>query len=186
MPTAAARSSPTSRSTTLLYSSEGWFSAVYLNLRTLSERGELPDRQSDIYAIFTAAMIDPLPAAAAGVSGGHGACRRIYGGDGAALSRETRTRSGCSTALTEQNAFVKRLPGRRDLPLPPHDERVRRAHASGRWQTQTAAALLGALRRLVRAAWTVSPRPRPPTAGAGTLTRCCASYRRTRASCWRR
>ena len=26
----------------LLYSSEGWFSAVYLNLRTLSEHGALP------------------------------------------------------------------------------------------------------------------------------------------------
>ena len=44
----------------LLYSSEGWFSAVYLNLRTLSERGALPDRNSDIYSTFTAAMIDPL------------------------------------------------------------------------------------------------------------------------------
>ena len=44
----------------LLYSSEGWFSAVYLNLRTLSERGALPDRDSDIYAMFTAAMLDPL------------------------------------------------------------------------------------------------------------------------------
>lgn len=44
----------------LLYSSEGWFSAVYLNLRTLSERGSLPDRDSDIYAMFIAAMIDPL------------------------------------------------------------------------------------------------------------------------------
>lgn len=44
----------------LLYSSEGWFSAVYLNLRTHSERGTLPDRNSDIYATFTAAMIDPL------------------------------------------------------------------------------------------------------------------------------
>ena len=46
----------------LLYSSEGWFSAVYLNLRTLSEQGALPDRNSDIYTTFTAAMIDPLPA----------------------------------------------------------------------------------------------------------------------------
>ena len=45
----------------LLYSSDGWFSAVYLNLRTLSERGALPDCNSDIYATFTAAMIDPLP-----------------------------------------------------------------------------------------------------------------------------
>ncbi|MFR2825165.1 MAG: helix-turn-helix transcriptional regulator [Enterocloster bolteae] len=44
----------------LLYSSEGWFSAVYLNLRTLSERGVLPSRDSDIYATFTAAMIDPF------------------------------------------------------------------------------------------------------------------------------
>lgn len=44
----------------LLHSSEGWFSAVYLNLRTLSERGVLPSRNSDIYATFTAAMIDPL------------------------------------------------------------------------------------------------------------------------------
>lgn len=45
----------------LLYSSEGWFSAVYLNLRTFSEHGVLPSRNSDIYATFTAAMIDPLP-----------------------------------------------------------------------------------------------------------------------------
>ena len=45
---------------TLLYSSEGWFSAVYLNLKTLSERGALPDANSDIYTMFTAAMIDPL------------------------------------------------------------------------------------------------------------------------------
>ena len=45
----------------LLYASEGWFSAVYLSLRTLSERGALPDRTSDIYTTFTAAMIDPLP-----------------------------------------------------------------------------------------------------------------------------
>ena len=45
---------------TLLYSSEGWFSAIYLNLRTLAERGALPDSRSDIYAMFSAAMIDPL------------------------------------------------------------------------------------------------------------------------------
>jgi len=30
-------------------------------------------------------------------------------------------------ALTQQNASVTRLPGRGELPLPPHDERVRRA-----------------------------------------------------------
>lgn len=45
----------------LLYSSEGWFSAIYLNLRTFFEHGVLSDHNSDIYATFTAAMIDPLP-----------------------------------------------------------------------------------------------------------------------------
>lgn len=45
---------------TLLHASEGWFSAVYLNLRTLSERGALPDQHSDIYTMFSAAMIEPL------------------------------------------------------------------------------------------------------------------------------
>lgn len=45
----------------LLYSSKGWFSAIYLNLRTFFEHGVLPDHNSDIYATFTAAMIDPLP-----------------------------------------------------------------------------------------------------------------------------
>ena len=32
---------------TLLHASEGWFSAVYLNLRTLSEHGALPDAERD-------------------------------------------------------------------------------------------------------------------------------------------
>ena len=45
----------------LLYATEGWISAVYLNLRTLADRGALPERGSDIYNLFTATMIDPLP-----------------------------------------------------------------------------------------------------------------------------
>lgn len=45
----------------LLYTTEGWISGVYLNLRTLADRGALPERGSDIYNLFTAAMIDPLP-----------------------------------------------------------------------------------------------------------------------------
>ena len=109
MPTAAARSSPTSRSRTLLYSSEGWFSAVYLNLRTLSERGVLPDRQSDIYATFTAAMMDPLPAqqweflAVMGLADEFTAeMARFVTGDADA--------ERMLAALTAQNAFVKCLP----------------------------------------------------------------------------
>ena len=44
----------------LLYASEGWFSAVYLNLQMFLERGMLPDEASDIYTAFTEVMIQPL------------------------------------------------------------------------------------------------------------------------------
>ena len=92
----------------LLYSSEGWFSAVYLNLRTLSERGVLPSRHSDIYATFTAAMIDPLPEqqraflAVMGLADEFTVEMAQYIiGDGDA--------GQILSALTEQNAFVTRL-----------------------------------------------------------------------------
>ena len=93
----------------LLYSSEGWFSAVYLNLRTLSERGALPDRNSDIYSTFTAAMIDPLPEkqqvflAVMGLADEFTVeMARFVTGDSDAEK--------LLSVLTEQNAFVKCLP----------------------------------------------------------------------------
>lgn len=93
----------------LLYSSEGWFSAVYLNLRTLSERGALPDHNSDIYATFTAAMIDPLPEkqreflAVMGLADEFTVeMARFVTGDADAEK--------LLAVLTAQNAFVKCLP----------------------------------------------------------------------------
>lgn len=93
----------------LLYASEGWFSAVYLNLRTLSERGVLPSRNSDIYATFTAAMIDPLPEkqreflAVMGLADEFTAEMAQYiTGDADA--------GQILSMLTKQNAFVTRLP----------------------------------------------------------------------------
>ena len=93
----------------LLYSSEGWFSAVYLNLRTLSERGVLPSRNSDIYTTFTAAMIDPLPEK-----------QREFLAVMGLADEFTIEMAQCITGdadagqilsmLTEQNAFVTRLP----------------------------------------------------------------------------
>ena len=93
----------------LLYSSEGWFSAVYLNLRTLSERGVLPSRDSDIYTTFTAAMIDPLPEK-----------QREFLAVMGLADEFTVEMAQCVTGdvdavqilsmLTEQNAFVTRLP----------------------------------------------------------------------------
>lgn len=45
----------------LLHTSEGWFSAVYLNLCAFLKYGQLPDNKSDISEMFASAMIDPLP-----------------------------------------------------------------------------------------------------------------------------
>lgn len=45
----------------LYHFSEGWFSAVYLNLCAYVKRGQLWQDSSDIHEMFTRAMIDPLP-----------------------------------------------------------------------------------------------------------------------------
>lgn len=44
----------------LYQTSEGWFSVVYLNLRTYTQRGSLLDKYDDIYNMITEALIDPL------------------------------------------------------------------------------------------------------------------------------
>ena len=93
----------------LLFATEGWFSAVYLSLQTLEDRGTLPDKSSDIYDLFTAAMIDPLPPMQQEFLTVLGLAdeftiemaEAVTGrADAAALLAE----------LTSRNAFVKRLP----------------------------------------------------------------------------
>lgn len=93
----------------LYYSTEGWFSAVYLALRTYMSSGTIPSRGSDIYAVFIKAMIDSVAddirlflivmgladefnAEMAGFITGYRNCADI-------LKR-----------LSKQNAFVKKLP----------------------------------------------------------------------------
>ena len=93
----------------LLYSSEGWFSAVYLNLRTLHEQGALPDRRSDIYATFTAAMIDPLPERQREFLAVMGLADE-FSEDMARFVTGDADAGEILAALTAQNAFVKRLP----------------------------------------------------------------------------
>ena len=93
----------------LLYSSEGWFSAVYLNLRTLSERGVLPSRHSDIYATFTAAMIDPLPEKQREFLAVMGLADEFSVEMAQAVTGDADAEQLLSM-LTEQNAFVTRLP----------------------------------------------------------------------------
>ena len=93
----------------LLYSSEGWFSAVYLNLRTLSECGVLPSRHSDIYATFTAAMIDPLPEKQREFLAVMGLADEFTVEMAQAVTGDADAEQLLSM-LTEQNAFVTRLP----------------------------------------------------------------------------
>ena len=93
----------------LLYTSEGWFSAVYLSLRTFSERGSLPDRESDIYGMFTAAMIDPLPPEAQEFLAVMGLADEFT----VEMAKTVTGNAGADAllrSLTGQNAFVKRLP----------------------------------------------------------------------------
>ena len=93
----------------ILYSSEGWFSAVYLNLRTLSERGVLPSRNSDIYTTFTAAMIDPLPEKQREFLAVMGLADE-FTIEMARFVTEDADAERLLAVLTEQNAFVKCLP----------------------------------------------------------------------------
>ena len=94
---------------TLLYSSEGWFSAIYLNLRSVAEYGALPDQNSDIYAMFTAAMIDPLPVRSREFLAVMGLADE-FTAEMARFVTENREAEQQLLLLTEQNAFVKRLP----------------------------------------------------------------------------
>ena len=93
---------------TLFYSSEGWFSAVYLNLQIFLERGVLPDGASDIYAAFTKAMIEPLSAkqreflAVMGIADEFSAEMAVF------VTEDEEVRAMLNI-LTEQNAFVKCL-----------------------------------------------------------------------------
>lgn len=93
----------------LLRSSEGWFSAIYLNLRALSERGRLPDASSDIFEMFTAAMIDPLPPGRQEFLAVMGQADE-FTAEMARFVTENPETDAIIQDLTCQNAFVTRLP----------------------------------------------------------------------------
>ena len=93
----------------LLRSSEGWFSAIYLNLRALSERGRLPDASSDIFERFTAAMIDPLPPGRQEFLAVMGLADE-FTAEMARFVTENPETDAIIQDLTCQNAFVTRLP----------------------------------------------------------------------------
>lgn len=93
----------------LLRSCEGWFSAVYLNLHALAERGSLLQLGSDIYAMFTAAMLESLPEKTRDFLAVMGLADEFT----VEMARAVTALPDAEEvlrALTQQNAFVTRLP----------------------------------------------------------------------------
>ena len=93
----------------LLSSSEGWFSAVYLNLRSVADRGELLSSGSDIYEMFSAALIEPLGEAEQEFLALMSLADE-FTADMAGFIDCGRDTDSMLAALTEQNAFISRLP----------------------------------------------------------------------------
>ena len=94
---------------TLLRSCEGWFSAIYLNLHALAERGTLLPTSSDIYAMFTAAMIESLSPQRQEFLAVMGLADEFTVEMASAVTRMPDAEQ-VLLALTRQNAFVTRLP----------------------------------------------------------------------------
>lgn len=89
-------------------SSEGWFSAVYLNLCVYLKEGEFANHRSDIYRMFAAAMILPLPEMQQEFLTVMGLADEFTDDMAREITRNPDTES-ILRILTEQNAFVKRL-----------------------------------------------------------------------------
>ena len=93
----------------LSHATEGWFSAVYLSLQTLSERRTLPDSISDIYGMFSAAMMEPLAEKRQEFLTVMGLADE-FSVEMAQFVTKQEEAAALLKELTEQNAFVKRLP----------------------------------------------------------------------------
>lgn len=93
----------------LLFHSEGWFSAVYLNLLSFAKHGKLLEGDSDIYTMFMEAMIEPLPEKQREFLSVMGLADEFTIEMAEFVTGASDTEE-ILTVLTEQNAFVKRLP----------------------------------------------------------------------------
>lgn len=92
----------------LLRSCEGWFSAIYLNLHSLAERGILLSEDADIYSMFTAAMLENLPPKMQEFLAMMGLADEFTVEMAQAVT-EMPDAAEILRTLTEQNAFVTRL-----------------------------------------------------------------------------
>ena len=94
----------------LQQATEGWMAAVYLHLQALADRGTAPAETADIYDMFTAAMLRPLPPPRQKVLAVMGLADEFTGEMAQFITKEPDTAEILSD-LTAKNAFVTRLPG---------------------------------------------------------------------------
>ena len=92
---------------TLFHTSEGWFSAVYLNLCFYEKNGELPDNNANIYEMFLESMLKPLPGDLQEFLSAMGLADE-FTVDMARMITERDDTEQILLKLTEQNAFVTR------------------------------------------------------------------------------
>lgn len=88
--------------------SEGWFSAVYLNIRSFIACGELLEGNDDIYDSISAALIDAAPAEEKMFIFDMGLADE-FSVDMAAFITGNKNAADMLKELTEKNAFVTRL-----------------------------------------------------------------------------
>lgn len=94
----------------LQQATEGWMAAVYLHLQALAGRGTAPAETADIYDMFTAAMLRPLPPRRQKFLAVMGLADEFTGEMARFITKEPDTAEILSD-LTAKNAFVTRLPG---------------------------------------------------------------------------
>lgn len=94
----------------LQQATEGWMAAVYLHLQALADRGTAPAETADIYDMFTAAMLRPLPPRRQKFLAVMGLADEFTGEMARFITKEPDTAEILSD-LTAKNAFVTHLPG---------------------------------------------------------------------------
>ena len=123
---------------------EGWMAAVYLRLRALTEQGADPG-ETDIYEMFTAAMLRPLPPRRQRFLVVMGQADEFTGDMARYITGQPDTPEILAD-LTAKNAFVTRLPGggyrfhhmmkacaQRDFDALPPQEQAEYRVRYGRW-----------------------------------------------------
>lgn len=94
----------------LMHLSEGWFSAVYLQLRSMETCGNMTSEAQDIYEMFTSTLIEPLTEAAKTFVAVMSLADE-FTLEMAEYITQDKSAEKHLKKLTEHNAFVRKVPG---------------------------------------------------------------------------